>query len=60
MKNKKEENNPFQSYRWHEDVGAKVVRHEESSKEEREAAKKEFDKILTDWVMYMGRNCPLM
>lgn len=48
MKNKKEENNPFQSYRWHEDVGAKVVRHEESSKEEREAAKKEFDKILKD------------
>ena len=48
MKNNTEEINPFQSYRWHVDVGAKVVRHEESSKEEREAAKKEFDKILKD------------
>lgn len=48
MKNKKEKKNPFQSYRWHEDVGDKVVGHEESSKEERETAKKEFDKILKD------------
>lgn len=46
MEKNKEE--PFTSYRWHEDVGAKAVGYEESTEEEKEESKKQFDKILKD------------
>ncbi len=48
MEKNKEGDKPFQSHRWHEDVGAKAVGYKKSSKEEREESKKEFDKILRD------------
>ena len=38
----------FTSPRWHEDVGAVSVGHEKMTKEEKEKAKKEFDKILRE------------
>lgn len=38
----------FTSYRWHEDVGAVSIGHEEITKEEKKEAKKQFDKILKE------------
>lgn len=38
----------FKSKRWHEDVGAVAVGYEETTIEEQEKSKKEFDKILKD------------
>lgn len=38
----------FTSPRWHEDVGAVSVGREEMTKEEREEAKRQFDKILRE------------
>lgn len=42
MKNKE----LFKSGRWHEDVGAELVRHEKSTEDERNKNKEEFKKIL--------------
>ncbi len=43
-----EDEKMFTSYRWHEDVGAIVVGHEEQTEEEREKSKKKLDKILKE------------
>ena len=43
-----EDKEKFKSKRWHENVGAVLVCHEETSEEEKEKSKKEFDKILKD------------
>lgn len=41
-----EDKEKFKSKRWHEDIGAKLICHEETTKEEKEKNKKELENIL--------------
>ena len=41
-----EDKEKFKSKRWHEGVGAKLICHEETTKEEKEKNKKELENIL--------------
>lgn len=38
----------FKSKRWHEDVGARIVGHEETTEDEKNKGKKELENILRE------------
>lgn len=43
-----EDKEKFKSKKWHEDVGATLICHEETTKEEKEKNKKKLDEILKE------------